>query len=64
MAQQTSSTRVLAPQVAPRILKVSKQRKRRASEDEEPEAFVHNLREHMTTGGTANKRYEGKETCI
>ena len=62
MAQQAASiTRVLAPHLAAGTLKVSKQRKRHYpadSDDEEPQTFVHSLREHMTTGGKENKRYE------
>lgn len=63
MAERTSSTQILAPQIAARILKIANQRKRNHpdSDDEEPGAFVHSLRVHMTIGGTANDRYEDKE---
>ncbi|GAQ81701.1 hypothetical protein KFL_000880150 [Klebsormidium nitens] len=62
MAQQASSTQILAPHITARTLKTfTEDRYPRPGSDTEREVFVHSLRKHMTLGGTENKHYEDSE---
>lgn len=62
MAQQASSTQVLAPHITARSLKTfTEERYPGPGSDTEREVCVHSLRKHMTLGGTEKKHYEDSE---